>query len=40
VAAVARHLHTPVGEVEEMDWDRFLAYSAALRSILKFEAGK
>jgi hypothetical protein len=37
VAALARHLHTPVGDVEEVDWDRFEAYIAALNRILKIE---
>jgi hypothetical protein len=40
VAALARHLHTPVGEIEDMEMDRFTAYSAALNNILKAEAGK
>lgn len=37
---LARHLHTPIGEIEDMDVDRFAAYSAALGRILKAEAGK
>lgn len=37
---LARHLHTPVGEIEDMDVDRFAAYSTALGRILKAEAGK
>jgi hypothetical protein len=40
VAVLARHLHTPIDEVEGMEMDRFTAYSAALNSILKAEAGK
>lgn len=37
---LARHLHTPVSEIEDMNVDRFAAYSAALGRILKAEAGK
>lgn len=37
---LARHLHTPVGEIEDMDVDRFAAYSTALGRILKAETGK
>lgn len=37
---LARHLHTPIGEIEDMEIDRFTAYSAALNNILRAEAGK
>ena len=37
---LARHLHTPISEIEDMEMDRFTAYSAALNSVLKSEAGK
>jgi hypothetical protein len=40
VAVLARHLHTPISEIENMEMDRFTAYSAALNCILKVEAGK
>ena len=38
VAALSRHLHTPISEIEDMEIDRFAAYSAALARILKAEA--
>jgi hypothetical protein len=37
---MARHLHTPVSEVEDMEWDRFAAYQASLARILKSEQPK
>lgn len=37
---LARHLHTPVGEIEGMEIDRFTAYSTAVIAILKAEAGE
>lgn len=37
---LARHLHTPISEIEDMEWDRFGAYSDVLARILKTEAGK
>jgi hypothetical protein len=39
VAALARHLHTPVSDIEDMELDRFEAYGAALNRLLKAEAG-
>lgn len=32
---LARHLHTPIGEVEDMEMDRFGAYANALAAILR-----
>jgi hypothetical protein len=40
VATLARHLHTPIGEIEDLDWDRFDAYAAALAVILRAETEK
>ncbi|ABE63166.1 hypothetical protein Nham_2375 [Nitrobacter hamburgensis X14] len=40
VATLARHLHTPIGEIEDMEMDRFEAYSKALDTILFAESGK
>jgi hypothetical protein len=40
IAAMARHLHTPIGEIEDMEWDRFDAYSDAVHTILRMESGK
>lgn len=37
VATLARHLHTPVSEIEDMDWDRFDAYLAALGRVIVAE---
>lgn len=37
---LARHLHTPISEIEDMEMDRFAAYSEALGRILKAEAGR
>jgi len=37
VATLARHLHTSISEIEDMEWDRFAAYTAALGRVLKSE---
>lgn len=37
---LARQLHTPISEIEDMDWDRFDAYSQAMVRIQKAEAPK
>ena len=37
---LARHLHTPVPHIEEMDRDRFDAYAAAMNDILRAENPK
>lgn len=40
VALLARHLHTPLSEIEDMEMDRFDAYLAALDVILRAESPK
>lgn len=40
VAMLARHLHTPIGDIEDMDCDRFDAYVAALGRVLAAERPK
>ncbi|MGX7741545.1 hypothetical protein [Rhodopseudomonas parapalustris] len=40
VAMLARHLHTPIPDVEEMFWDRFALYIDALNVVLRMEAPK
>jgi hypothetical protein len=37
---LARHLHTPISEIEDMEWDRFDAYAKAADEILRAESGK
>ena len=37
---LARHLHTPIPDIEDMDWDRFDAYAAAMNTILRAESPK
>jgi hypothetical protein len=40
VVILARHLHTPIGEIEDLDWDRFIAYQEALGRVLSAENPK
>lgn len=35
---LARHLHTPIPDLEEMDWDRFELYAGALGDVLRMES--
>lgn len=39
VAMLARNLHTPISEIEDMEIDRFNAYSDALNVVLRAENG-
>lgn len=34
---MARYLHTPIPDIEEMDWDRYDAYAKAMNVIIKAE---
>lgn len=36
---LARNLHTPISEIEEMEMERFNAYSDALNIVLRAENG-
>lgn len=37
---LARHLHTPIPDLEDLDWDRFELYARALGIVLRMETPK